>query len=81
MTRAAVIAQLGRFGQPLSRRHRAGRVDRIVERRDVAACGVPRWRRDAAAALEHDQQIVDRPVAQRVGQHDIVADQLVALRA
>ena len=35
---------------------------------------------DPTAALQNDQQIVDRSFAQRVGQHDIVADELVALR-
>ena len=36
--------------------------------------------RDPAAAFQHDQQILDRSVAQGVGEDDIVADQLVALR-
>ena len=35
-------------------------------------------RRDAAAAFQHDQQILDRAVAQGVGQDDAFADQLVA---
>jgi hypothetical protein len=35
-------------------------------------------RRDAPASLQHDQEIVDRPVAQRVGELDRIAKQLVA---
>ena len=35
--------------------------------------------RDPAAAVEHDQEILDRPVAQRIGEDDVVADELVAL--
>ena len=41
---------------------------------------VPARGGDPAAAFEHDQQILDGAVAQRVGQVDVVADQLVALR-
>ena len=62
------------------RGHRAGRVNRIFERGDVAGANSAR-RGDPAAAFEHDQQIFDRPVAQAVGEHDILADQLVALRS
>ena len=39
---------------------------------------VPRVGGDPSAAFQHDQQIVDHPVAQRFGQGDPVADQFVA---
>ena len=47
----------------------------IVAVRDPARGG------DAAAAFQHDQQDFDRAVAQRVGEHDILADELVAFAA
>src|SRR5205085_2730312 len=59
--------------------YRAGRVDCILERCDLALAGATSCS-DAAAALEHHEQVLDRSVLQRVGQHDIFADQLIALR-
>ena len=79
ITRAAVIAQLGRLGQPRRGRHRAGRIDCILERRDFAGPRSAR-RGNSGAVLQDDEQIVDRAVAQRVGELDGVADELVALR-
>ena len=70
MTRAAMIFQLGLFGQPVSVSHRAGRIDRMLEDRDRRCAGAPRGG-DTAAAFEHDQQILDRAVAERVGQDDV----------
>ena len=61
------------------RGHRAGRVDRVLEGDDVALADSP-GRGDAAAAFENDEEIVDRSIAQAVGQDDILPDQLVALR-
>ena len=61
------------------RRHRARRIDRVLKGRPVTRAGCPLGG-DATAGFEHDQQIFDRPVVQRVGQHDPFADQFVALR-
>ena len=68
----------GIFGAAGRRCYRAGRIDRIFERGDAADAGAP-GRRDAPAAFQHHQQIVDHPVAQRIGQRDPLADQFVAL--
>jgi hypothetical protein len=57
--------------------HWAGRVDRILERRDIAVAPAARGR-DPSAALQHHQQIVDAAVAKRLGQHHPLADQFVA---
>jgi hypothetical protein len=37
-------------------------------------------RRHPPAGVEHQQQIIDRPVFEAVGQIDLVTDQLIALR-
>ena len=67
------------FFLPAIGRHRAAGVNRIVEDRRAID---PRsaLRRDAPAGVEHQQEIVDRPVLEAIGQVDLVADQLVALR-
>ena len=77
ITRAATIFQLGFLGQPVSVSHRAGRIDRPLE--DGLAVGPGgALGGDAAAAFEHDEQIFDRAVAQRIGEGHAVADQPVA---
>ena len=59
--------------------HRARRIDVILEDRQAVGAGrAPGG--DAAAAFEHDEQVLDRSVAQGIGQHDAVADQPVPFR-
>ena len=70
--RPARLARAARRGG-----HRARRVDRLVEPQDaIGSRGA--LRRDAAAAFEHHEEILDRPVAQLVVEHDAVADHAVA---
>ena len=61
------------------RGHRARTVDRRIEGDDIASAH-PAPGGDSAAAVQNHQKIVDRPVAKRIGEKDVVADQLVALR-
>src|SRR5258705_9036275 len=81
-----VVDHLGRGDRPAwspwtagRARDRARRINRIFEGGDVA-CALALRRRDPSAAFEHDQEVVDSPVAQRVAEDNILADQLVALR-
>jgi len=81
-----IVDDLGRGDRPARalgaagrRRHRTGRINGILERRDVTGSHRSRGS-EPRAALKHDHQIVDRPVAKRVGQLDGLADDLVALR-
>ncbi len=57
--------------------HRAGRINRIFEHRDRIPPGSARCR-NAGATLEHDQEILDRSVAEGVGEDDVLAEQPVA---
>ena len=57
--------------------HRATRIDSVLEHGLIAGSGRAIGG-DAPAAVEHDQQIFDRPVAQIVGEHDVVADHPIA---
>ena len=64
---------------PARRRHGAWRVNGVLERGDIVRSGAVGGG-EAGAVFENHEEIVDGAVAQRVGQFDIVANELVLLR-
>src|SRR5438270_4646051 len=57
---------------------RAWRIDRVVERIHAVDAGAP-GRRNPATAFQHRREVADDTILHRVGQLDIVTEELVAL--